>query len=456
MLQHALLGVLLRSDVKGGRRTRARKLRLHANPIQDMGLGSHDGMRTGALTGCGLCHPCVGLACWYLVVYVCQRRATLTYLEQSGREVSMLERDAIGRRLEWIAANLRLAVANAVAVAERTGGSLSPVVTTFSTQEQPSKAEIAVILGCLRVMARAVDQHEATNGPLFPECPDGGPSRNLHAYTASAVWAHGNLHIDSRWTPDDTPLLPQHFSKIEHAQKEGTTMGDVNLVRIFSLRDEIIDGILIAEVTDEGDCKVDDGNTISRGDVLHSLPVEWDIRPLIDEWVSLGNMVELGAREWGLGSDTADVLDAMQTILSYAIPPISKYLDGNTVQVFLSDEFNDWDKSLVDTDTLRKVADLADKHNSPKAWMYLARLAYHRIGPHTIEDPTSTCDDKAYFVQQVIDQFSASSEHNDNPVGGIMSALSKTDDDLTDRDLAKIAISAMCMYDRDFKRKVVF
>ena len=368
----------------------------------------------------------------------------------------MLERDAIGRRLEWIAANLRLAVANAVAVAERTGGDLPPVVAAFSTQEQPSEDEIGVLLGCIQVLVRAVDQHEATNGPLFPECPDGGPSRNLHAYTASAVWAHGNLHIDSRWTPDDTPLLPQPFSKTEHAQKEGTTMGDVNLVRIFALRYKAIDSILIAEVTKEGDYKVDEDTTISKEDVLHSLPVEWDIRPLIDEWESLGTMIEMGEREWGLSADTRDVLDAMQTVLSYAIPPVSKYLDGNTVQAFLSDEFNDWDKRLADIDTLRKVADLADKHNSPKAWLYLARLAYHRIGPHVIENPTSTFDDKAYFVQQVIDQISASSEHNDNMFGGIAYTLSKVDDHLTDRDMAKIAVSAMCLYDLKFKRKVVF
>lgn len=368
----------------------------------------------------------------------------------------MSEQEATGKRLEWIAANLRLAVANAAAVAERTGGDLPPVVTAFSTQEQPSEDEIGVILGCIQVLVRAVDQHEATNGPLFPECPDGGPSRNLHAYTASAAEAYRRLRIDSRWTPDDTPILPQPFSKTEHAQKKGTTMGDVNLVRIFSLLYKTIDSILIAEVTEEGDYKVDEDTIISKDDVLHSLPVEWDIRPLIDEYESLGIMIEMGEREWGLSADTRDVMEAMQTVLAYAIPPISKYLDGNTVQVFLSDEFNDWDKSLVDTDTLRKVADLADKHNSPKAWLYLARLAYHRIGPHTIEDPTSTFDSKAYFVQQVIDQFSASSEHNDNPVGGIMSALSKTDDDLTDKDMAKIAISAMCMYDQKFKRKVIF
>ena len=233
-------------------------------------------------------------------------------------------------------------------------------------------------------------------------------------------------------------------------------MGDVNLVRIFSLLYKTIDSILIAEVTEEGDYKVDEDTIISKDDVLHSLPVEWDIRPLIDEYESLGTMIEMGEREWGLSADTRDVMEAMQTILSYAIPPISKYLDGNTVQVFLSDEFNDWDKRLADIDTLRKVADLADKHNSPKAWLYLARLAYHCIGPHTIEDPTSTFDDKAYFVQQVIDQFSASSEHNDNPVGGIAYTLSKIEDHINDRDMAKIAVSAMCLYDREFKRKVVF
>lgn len=368
----------------------------------------------------------------------------------------MSEQEATGKRLEWIAANLRLAVDNAAAVAERTGGTLSPVVTAFSTQEQPSEDEVGVILGCIQVLVRAVDQREATNGPLFPECPDGGPSRNLHAYTASAAEAYRRLRIDSRWTPDDTPLLPQPFNKTEHAQKKGTTMGDVNLVRIFSLQYKTIDSILIAEVTEEGDYKIDEDTTISKSDVLHTLPVEWDIRPLIDEYESLGTMIEMGEREWGLGADARDVLDAMQTVLSCALPSVSKYLDGNTVQVFLSDEFNDWDKRLTITDTLRKVADLADKHNSPKAWLYLARLAYYRISPHTIEDSTSTFDDKAYFVQQVIDQFSASSEHNDNLIGGIMYALSKVDDHLTDRDMAKIAVSAMCLYDQEFKRKVVF
>lgn len=368
----------------------------------------------------------------------------------------MSERDVTGKRLEWIAANLRLAVANAAAVAERTGGDLPPVVAAFSTQEQPSEDEIGVILGCIQVLVRAVDQHEATNGPLFPECPDGGPSRNLHAYTASAAEAYRRLRIDSRWTPDDTPILPQPFSKTEHAQKKGTTMGDVNLVRIFSLLYKTIDSILIAEVTEEGDYKVDEDTIISKGDVLHSLPVEWDIRPLIDEYESLGTMIEMGEREWGLSADTRDVMEAMQTVLSYTLPPVSKYLDGNTVQVFLSDEFNDWDKRLADIDTLRKVADLADKHNSPKAWLYLARLAYHRIGPHDIEDPTSTFDDKAYFVQQVIDQISAISEHNDNMFGGIAYTLSKVEDHINDRDMAKIAVSAMCLYDREFKRKVVF
>ena len=233
-------------------------------------------------------------------------------------------------------------------------------------------------------------------------------------------------------------------------------MGDVNLVRIFSLQYKTIDSILIAEVTEEGDYKIDEDTTISKSDVLHTLPVEWDIRPLIDEYESLGTMIEMGEREWGLGADARDVLDAMQTVISCALPPVSKYLDGNTVQVFLSDEFNDWDKRLADIDTLRKVADLANKHNSSKAWLYLARLTYHRIGPHTIEDPTSTFDDKAYFVQQVIDQISASSEHNDNMFGGIAYTLSKVEDHINDWDMAKIAVSAMCLYDRDFKRKVVF
>ena len=64
----------------------------------------------------------------------------------------MSEQEVTGKRLEWIAANLRLAVANAAAVAERTGGGLPPVVTAFSTQEQPSEDEIGVILGCLQVL----------------------------------------------------------------------------------------------------------------------------------------------------------------------------------------------------------------------------------------------------------------------------------------------------------------
>lgn len=121
----------------------------------------------------------------------------------------MLERDVTGRRLEWIAANLRLAVANAVAVAERTGGYLLPVVTAFSTQEQPSEDEIGVILGCLQVLVRSVDQYESASGALFPECPDGGPSRYLRSYTVDAAWAYGVLRIDSRWTPDGTPLFPE-------------------------------------------------------------------------------------------------------------------------------------------------------------------------------------------------------------------------------------------------------
>lgn len=121
----------------------------------------------------------------------------------------MLERDATGRRLEWIAANLRLAVANAAAVAERTGGDLPPVVTAFSTQEQPSEDEIREVLSHLQVVVAAVDQHESTSGVLFPECPDGGPSRNLRAYTVDAAWAYGVLRIDSRWTPDGTPLFPE-------------------------------------------------------------------------------------------------------------------------------------------------------------------------------------------------------------------------------------------------------
>ena len=74
-------------------------------------------------------------------------------------------------------------------------------------------------------------------------------------------------------------------------------MGDVNLVRIFSLLYKTIDSILIAEVTEEGDYKVDEDTIISKDDVLHSLPVEWDIRPLIDEYESLGTMIEMGSRE---------------------------------------------------------------------------------------------------------------------------------------------------------------
>ena len=209
----------------------------------------------------------------------------------------MSEQEATGKRLEWIAANLRLAVANAVAVTERTGGYLSPVVTTFSTKERPSEAEIGEVLSHLQVVVAAVDQHESTSGVLFPECPDGGPSRNLRNYTVDAAWAYGVLRIDSRWTPDGTPILPQPFSKTEYAQKKGTTMGDVNLVRIFSLLYKTIDSILIAEVTEEGDYKVDEDTIISKDDVLHSLPVEWDIRPLIDEYESLTQIGRASCRE---------------------------------------------------------------------------------------------------------------------------------------------------------------
>ena len=121
----------------------------------------------------------------------------------------MSEQEVTGKRLEWIAANLRLAVANAAAVAERTGGDLPPVVTAFSTKEQPSEDEIGEVLSRLQVVVAAVDQHESTSGALFPECPDGGPSRNLRAYTVDAAWAYGVLRIDSRWTPDGTPLFPE-------------------------------------------------------------------------------------------------------------------------------------------------------------------------------------------------------------------------------------------------------
>ena len=121
----------------------------------------------------------------------------------------MLERDVTGRRLEWVAANLRLAVANAVAVAERTGGYLLPVVTAFSTKRRPSEAEIGEVLSHLQVVVAAVDQYESASGALFPECPDGGPSRYLRSYTVNAAWAYGVLRIDSRWTPDGSLLFPE-------------------------------------------------------------------------------------------------------------------------------------------------------------------------------------------------------------------------------------------------------
>ena len=144
------------------------RLRLHASLDWGWLTG---GTYTRTPTGCGLCH-----FAWSGVLVsdgVCLMQRDDPDLPRQG--VRMLERDVTGRRLEWVAANLRLAVANAAAVAERTGGDLPPVVTAFSTQEHPSEDEIGVILGCLQILVRSVDQREATNGPFPLSAPTVDP-----------------------------------------------------------------------------------------------------------------------------------------------------------------------------------------------------------------------------------------------------------------------------------------
>lgn len=211
----------------------------------------------------------------------------------------------------------------------------------------------------------------------------------------------------------------------------------MDMVRVITRSDKIVDEVTIIDTERRVS---NSGEKIPLNCIGIALPVEWDCRDLLREYLDLSTSIERGQK---VTKDDVEYHQAMKVVLDRAIPSIRNHVRTHPLNFMLAEGFP-LPYARVEKQAMLNMFSLAYKYDLKEAWRFLAQSAYRGIDVRGLDDALSDGENRAYYVQQV-----AGIHHKKYDVGGdgradlIGSILKNTQ--VTNMDLADVTVLAMSL-----------
>lgn len=168
----------------------------------------------------------------------------------------------------------------------------------------------------------------------------------------------------------------------------------MSLVRLITRPDRIVDEVTIVD-TESG--VSDYGEKIPLNCIGIALPVEWDCRDLLREYLDLSTSLERGQK---VTKDDVEYHQAMKVVLNRAIPSIRNHVRTHPLNFMLAEDFS-LPYVHVDKQAMLNMFSLAYKYDLKETWRFLAQSAYRGIDVRSLDGALSDGENRAYYVQQV-------------------------------------------------------
>ena len=211
----------------------------------------------------------------------------------------------------------------------------------------------------------------------------------------------------------------------------------MDMVRVITRSDKIVDEVTIIDTERRVS---NSGEKIPLNCIGIALPVEWDCRDLLREYLDLSTSIERGQK---VTKDDVEYHQAMKVVLDRAIPSIRNHVRTHPLNFMLAEGFP-LPYARVEKQAMLNMFSLAYKYDLKEAWRFLAQSAYRGIDVRGLDDALSDGENRSYYVQQV-----AGIHHKKYDVGGdgradlIGSILKNTQ--VTNMDLADVTVLAMSL-----------
>lgn len=183
----------------------------------------------------------------------------------------------------------------------------------------------------------------------------------------------------------------------------------MSIVRVVTRLDRIVDKVTIVDAESGVS---DSGEKIPLDCIGTTLPVEWDCRHLLNEYVGLSMSLEEDKKTTERTEGDVEYHQAMEVVLDRAIPSIRNYVRTHPLNFMLAEGFP-LPYARVEKQAMLNMFSLAYKYDLKEAWRFLAQSAYRGIDVRGLDDALSDGENRAYYVQQV-----AGMHHKKYDVGG--------------------------------------
>ena len=217
----------------------------------------------------------------------------------------------------------------------------------------------------------------------------------------------------------------------------------MGLVRVVTRLDKIVDEVTIMDAEVDG---VSDGSEKIPLDYIgFTLPVKWDCRYLLQEYMDLSVSLEEDQRITDYTEDDVEYCEAMKVVLNRAIPSIRNYVRTHPLSFMLDEDFPlPLAYARVERQAMLKMFSMAYKYDLKDAWRFLAQSAFGGIRVYNLDNSLSIEENRAYYIQQVAglhhEKYDVDGDERADLIGSILK-----NPYITDMDLADITVLAMSL-----------
>lgn len=212
------------------------------------------------------------------------------------------------------------------------------------------------------------------------------------------------------------------------------------IVRVVTRLDKIVNKVTIID-TESG--VSDSGEKIPLDCIGATLPVDWDCRHLLNEYVGLSISLEEDQSVTERTEDDVEYHQAMKVVLNRAIPGIRNHVRTHPLNFMLAEDFP-LPCAHADKQAILNMFSMAYKYDLKEAWRFLAQSAFGGVSVRSLDSALSVDENRAYYVQQV-----AGLHHKKYDVGGdgradLIGSILKNPY-ITGMDLADITVLSMSL-----------
>lgn len=211
----------------------------------------------------------------------------------------------------------------------------------------------------------------------------------------------------------------------------------MDMVRVITRSDKIVDEVTIIDTERRVS---NSGEKIPLNCIGIALPVEWDCRDLLREYLDLSTSIERGQK---VTKDDVEYHQAMKVVLNRVIPSIRNHVRTHPLNFMLTEDFS-LPHVHVDKQAMLNMFSMAYKYDLKEAWRFLAQSAFGGVSVRSLDSALSVDENRAYYVQQV-----AGLHHKKYDVGGdgradLIGSILKNPY-ITGMDLADITVLSMSL-----------